>query len=671
LVHLHPKFSRLFLHRAHLLYNYTEKVAPLPRMRELARELKVNTILEMKAQPITTFSKEQLRTFPSQSGVYLMRNADSKVIYVGKAKNLRARIRSYFGKGDGRRKVYFLRQEIYHIETLVTESERQALVLESDLIKKYKPHYNARLKDDKAHLLVRIDLEQTWPRLELVRKVEDDSARYFGPFAFSHELYTLMDVIKRSIPLRTCSNRVFSNRVRPCLEHQIKRCSGPCCLDVDRQQYMEWVQQAVSILEGRNKEVIELLELKMQKASDLLLYEEAAEIRDRIGIIRNIHSEKSTYNFSMGAKDAFGLYRDGNQAELSVLMIRNGRLFEAKSFGFSELEAPDDELLSSLLTQFYDSDHKLPEEIILPFSLEDQQARRDLYSERAGRSVKISVPKRGTKFRVLTLAQSNAKQNFTTRFGTLEQGDNALKILQKELGLEQVPRTIECADISHFQGGATVGSVVHFKDGVPDKTRYRVFHLTQEGKPDDFASMAELLMRHLSRGAEENTLPDLIVIDGGRGQLSQALRVRTELSLSSPVMIGLAKKRVLPRISKSDERPQSTNVEHKPERIFVESYDIPVILAPNSKALHLLEQLRDEAHRFAITFHRKTRAKKIFRSDLEVIPGVGPKRRKALLKEFGSVSAIRAATAMEISERCSIPLKFAERILVLLTKNEK
>ncbi len=621
----------------------------------------------MKKHPTVEFSPDRLGQIPAQPGIYLMKNAEEKVIYVGKAKNLRNRVRSYFtGRDDGRYNVQFLLGKIRYLETIVTDDERQAILLEANLVKQYKPRYNIRLKDDKAHLLVRVDLNHEWPRLELVRAIRDDGARYFGPFAFGHELYTLLEIIKRTIPLRTCSDRAMNNRIRPCLEFQIKRCAAPCCFDLDRGVYLHWVDQAISILEGRNREVLGELEGEMERASRELRYEQAALLRDRLQLLRRITAEKSKLEVMPGSRDAFGIYREGSEVEVSIIRVRQGRLFEALTFGFSEVEIPDEELLASVLGQYYTSAGKLPDEILVPFALEDYRAREELYRENYARHVRFRVPLRGPKARLVLLAAKNAQQNFSSRFSA--KGDDAvLKALQGEFQLEEAPRLIECVDISHFQGGETVGAVVTFAEGRPDKSRYRRFHLSQQGTADDFASVREVVLRHLSRAAEENTIADLMIIDGGAAQLSQAVFIRNELGLSRPVMIGLAKRRGEKR-SWVPNQGAVVQLPEKPERVFVEGRAEPIVLDAHSQALHLLERIRNEAHRFAITFHRGTRSRRIFRSELELIPGIGPKRRQALLRIFGGVSELRTASIDDLVTRGRIPEKLAQRIREALNK---
>ena len=619
----------------------------------------------MKEKPKQVLSEERLKQLPSAPGVYLMKDSSGKVIYVGKAKSLRSRVRSYFSGSDTRLSIPYLLERIRSIDTLVTENERQAIILEQDLIKKYKPRYNVRLKDDKAPFVVRIDFNGEWPRVELVRKIADDGAKYIGPFAYSYELRSLLDVIRNTIPLRTCSDAVLRNRVRPCLEYQIKRCAGPCCLDVDPAQYQDWLNQAVQILEGRDKQVAAELEAQMERASRELRFEDAAEIRDRLEVLQNVGDDEHVVRFKGGSRDAFGLMRDGSQAEVSILAVRRGKLFESRTYGFSEVEEDDQELIGSVMLQYYAGTGDLPDEVFVPFELDDAAAREEVLSEQRGKKTFIKVPQRGSGRRLLSLAGESAQQNFKARFLGAGAKEKPLSALHKALQLDEVPRTIACVDISHFQGGETVASVVFFKDGVSDKEHYRRFRLPELDKPDDFEAMRQIVKRYLSRAAEENELPDLMIIDGGIGQLNQALDIRSELSLDRPAMVGLAKKRGIQSGYRDALLPAP-----KPERVFIPGAQTPIVLKPGSSELHLVERIRDEAHRFAITFHRERRNRRTFTSELDKVPGIGEKRRLALLREFGSVQAIRESSAQDLIERCGIPQKLAERILLALNQEK-
>ncbi len=622
----------------------------------------------------------RVRAMPELPGVYLMKDANSDVIYVGKAVSLRARVRSYFNNTDRRVQIQHLLEKIDDIDTIVTEDERQALVLEIDLIQKFKPRYNIRLKDDKAPLMVRIDMNSDFPRLELVRKREHDGARYFGPYPFRYELSALLDGIDRALPIRTCADRVMKNRVRPCLQYQIKRCAAPCCLPVDQKEYLGWIEEAVSILEGDTQGVIDEVYSRIHAASGQLRFEDAALLRDRVRILEKVQESRASVFYGDGDIDAFAMYREGNSVEVSILRAWNGKLSEGETFGFTDVSIPDDEVLSSVISQFYSSTNRLPEEVLLPFVLDDMDFYEKVLSEKRGEKLSVKVPQRGLKFRLMELARINAKENFEARFSSEKKQERILEALRETLQLDQVPRVIECVDISHIQGSSTVGAVVCFKDGLPDKSRYRYFHLSQEGKPDDFASMNETVRRHLSRGMEEGTLCDLLVIDGGPPQIVQALSVRKELGLTYPVILALAKKRDMERTRRVQKKnmvrtvlPASSRtyqLSKKPERIYIEDNPAPLILPSGNEVLKLLERIRDETHRSAITFHRKTRSRRQFKTPLDDIPGLGPQRRKKLLSVFGSIARIRKASAEELVQRAGISKKLAGIILSKLNTDE-
>ncbi|HMO18650.1 MAG TPA: excinuclease ABC subunit UvrC [Oligoflexia bacterium] len=611
--------------------------------------------------------KNKIRSFPDLPGVYLMKDSAGEVIYVGKAKRLKPRVSSYFSGGDGRARIEFLLEKINDIEIIITEDERQALVLELDLIKQYKPHYNIRLKDDRAPLMLRLDRNSKWPRFELTRKKLHDGAQYFGPYPFSYELTTLLDAIERTIPLRTCTDRVLLNRVRPCMQHQIKRCAAPCCLEVSESDYDKWIDEAVSILEGNTDEIVLSMEERMIKAADQLRFEEAAEYRDKIKTLKQIQLDKTQMYYGEDDIDAIALYREGRSVEVSIIRTINGRLSGSVTYGFTDVLIPDDEIVSSVISQYYRAGTRVPSRILLGTLTEDLEWYEEILSDTSGHRVEILSPQRGLKARLMDLARANVKENFEARFSQEKKSERVLSALKDILGLDQIPRLIECIDISHIQGSSTVGAVVCFRDGSPERSRYRHFHLSQEGKPDDFASMYETVERHLSRGREEGTLCDLLVIDGGPPQIVQALKVRDSLSLTYPTIIALAKKRDQKgrKVSRVD-IPKSSGrvykIASKPERIYIERLTEPLVLSPDNEVLQLLERIRDETHRVAISFHRDTRSKKQFQGPLDKIPGLGPKRKRALIKTFGSIKNIREATEEDLIVRGELPRPLARRI---------
>jgi len=417
--------------------------------------------------------RAQVGNFPKLPGVYLMKDARGAVIYVGKAKDLRARVRSYFAGTDERLQVEFLLKRIRAIDTIVTENEQQAFVLERDLITQHKPRYNIRLKDDKAYLCIRVDENAAWPRLELVRKVVNDGARYFGPYSFSYELRALLDIIKRVVPLRTCTDTVFFNRARPCLEYQIKRCAGPCTLPVDPAEYRRWVKQAIAVLEGKTDPVMRELTASMEAASNDLRFEDAAAVRDRLQVLEHFKKGASLIASRGEERDVFALYREEGLAVVSVLKVRNGRVADNTNFSFNEVQVADDELLESVLEQFYGGSREIPPEIVLPFEPENLSILREDLKSRRESACEFVVPQRGIKARLLNLALVNAKQHFSATFDAETRTIEIARGLARLLGLQQMPRRIECVDISNFQGSDIVGAIVAFFDGQPDKQRYR------------------------------------------------------------------------------------------------------------------------------------------------------------------------------------------------------
>jgi excinuclease ABC subunit C len=595
---------------------------------------------------------------PSAPGVYLMRDEARVVLYVGKAKVLRERLKTYFTGGDGRYQIEYLLKRVVGFETIVTQTEEQAFLLERDLIAKYKPRYNIRLKDDKSYLSIRIDERAEWPRLELVRKPENDGATYYGPYAFSGELRNLLEVIKKVIPLRSCSDAVLYNRQRPCLEYQIKRCCGPCCLPVAQSEYRELLKQAVAILEGKTSSTIKQMTKRMEAAAEGLRFEEAAAWRDRIEVLSSFQAGHSLITFRGENRDVFGVVREGDQAAVCVLLVRHGRISESKPFILHDVQVSDEELLEGVVQQYYEGGREIPCEVIVPSELVNSSLLEAGLSARRGGKVAVVSPQRGSKARLLSMAELNARHAFANSRTHESEWDTVAKGLRETLGLRQSPRRVECVDISNFQGSDTVGAVVVFFDGVADKGSYRRYNLAHQDTPNDFASMYEVVSRRLKRGAEENSLPDLLVIDGGAGQLSMALQARDDLGLGVEV-VALAKMR-------TESEVQSLEVQRKPERLYVPGLEEPLLLDEGASVTRFLSRIRDEVHRFVITFHRNKRAKRVFRTRLDEIQGVSDEMRRRLLSHFKTVDGIELAPAEEIARIGRMPLRLAQRILVSL-----
>jgi len=602
--------------------------------------------------------KAEAASLPELPGVYLMKDQEGKVIYVGKAKNLRARVLNYFQGGDGRHHVSFLMHRVCSFDRIYTETEKQAFLLERDLITKYKPRYNIRLKDDKAYLSIRIDIEAQWPRLELVRRRSNDSALYFGPYAFSYELRTLLEVIKRVVPLRTCSDVVFHNRQRPCLEYQIKRCAGPCCLEVDYRKYQGWVKQAISILEGKAEPLIESLESNMERASGELRFEDAAAYRDKIDILKNFSRQRYAVSSGGESRDVFGLHREDSYAALAVLQVRDGRISDNKNYALQELELSDQEIIEASIMQYYERASVIPNEVIVPFELSGSKVLEEFLSDRRGESVQIVAPQRGIRFRLLGMAQLNARQHFIGSFEAEQRYEQIAVKLASKFKLKQVPRRIECIDISQLQGSDTVGAIVSFFDGSPDRARYRQYKLSQEGKPDDFSSIYEVVHRRLKRGIKQEDLPDLLVIDGGKGQLSKALQARDELGLELEI-VALAK-------SREERVVKSKKAGAKPERVFLVPSGVPIDLKEGEAETRFMSRVRDEVHDYVIRFHRKRRQNRLKRSIIDEVSGIGPERKRRLIKGFGSIEKMRVAELSELARVGRMPLSLAERLKVKL-----
>ncbi|HEX9786626.1 MAG TPA: excinuclease ABC subunit UvrC [Candidatus Binatia bacterium] len=605
---------------------------------------------------------EKLANLPSRPGVYLMRDKAGKVIYVGKAKDVRARVRAYFNNSDERSQIQFLLRRIEDIETLVTGNDKEALILENNLIKQYKPRYNIRLKDDKSYLSIKVTTEHPWPRILATRKIVKDGNRYFGPFSSALAARETIDIIEKHFLLRNCTDHNFRNRSRPCLQYQIKRCLAPCVLSVSQEVYREQVRQAMLFIEGKQQQLIGELRQRMQAKSDALEFEAAARIRDQIQAVEKT-LEKQRMVAHWGAdQDIFGLYREGGFIEVQVLLVRQGKLTENLSYSLQDLEFPDEEIVGSLLTQFYQGQRFVPDEILLPVNLEDREAREEYLAERKGKPVEILNPQRGDRRHLVQMAEENARQSFAERHDQEKAREIMLRELQTQLRLKRYPQRIECFDISTIHGSHAVGSMVTFIDGEPEKNFYRHFRIKtidESSGGDDFGMMLEVLKRRFSRGKEEADLPDLIVVDGGRGQLAMALTAMAELGIQGVDAVGLAKMRV-------QAAARSAEIERLEERVFLPGQSNPVVLKRNSNALFLLQRVRDEAHRFAITHHRKLRSKQTLYSALDRIPGVGGARKRALLRTFGSVKRIEEASLEELLQVPSMNEQVARDILQAL-----
>lgn len=591
--------------------------------------------------------KETLAVLPNAPGVYIMHDAEGKVIYVGKAVILKNRVRSYFRPASQvSPKVRAINAHVASIETIVTASEMEALILECNLIKKYRPRYNIDLKDDKTYPYLKITVQEAYPRMVLTRRVLKDGARYYGPFADAGALRDTMKLIRTMFPLRHCRNL---NAKRPCLQYHLHRCLAPCTGKVPVSEYRQLVDSVLMLLDGKVSQLEKDLKEKMYAASDRMEFEAAARYRDSLLNLKKL-AEKQKATTESGDRDVVGLAMDDSGVCVQVFFIRGGKILGRDSFFLDqEVGEPGSEILADFLKQYYHENHRPPREILVSQELEDSD--RTLFSRWLStlneKTVNLLVPQRGLKHDLVLMAVNNARKNLEERLrrghASLETDLDAAEQLQKALGLTTSLERMDCFDISHNQGRETVASMVVFRNGSPSKKDYRRYKLrSTEGKPDDFKSMQEVVYR---RYKDLEDLPSLIVIDGGKGQLSSALEVIRGLGISQVPVIGLAKRE---------------------EEIFKEGAHTSILLDKMSPALHLIQHIRDEAHRFAITYHRKRLAKRNLVSVLDHLEGMGPKRRAALWKRFGSLDAMREASIDDLAAVEGMNRVVAERVHTFL-----
>jgi excinuclease ABC subunit C len=623
---------------------------------------------DAQVEPPQRSIAEILDCLPTDPGVYLMKDRRGAVIYVGKAANLRNRVRQYFqpASGDTRAFVPLLEGIVADIETVVTSNEKEALLLENNLIKRHQPRFNVKLTDDKNYLVLRLDPRAQWPRLEVVRKIADDGAQYFGPYHSATACREALRVVNRHFQLRICTDHTLESRQRPCLQYQIKRCMAPCVKPVAPDEYAAQVRFVGLFLEGKNDELLEDLRTRMREAAASMAFERAAMLRDQIRALESVLESQRVVLDTFADQDVFGFYREGQAVEIVVLFIRQGKLVGNRAFSFGKQEFPDDEILSSFLGLFYDMQALPPAEVLLPFAIVDTDVKSDWLSEKRGKKVEILTPQRGDRRALLELARKNAASSFVSRRDRGKDSEATLARLQRRLGLSRPPRVIECFDISHVQGTDPVASMVVFVDGEPAKARYRTYRIRHAQGGDDFASMYEVLSRRFRRGrdttdeADSWRLPDLLVVDGGKGQLGVALAAARDVGIdigpgTGLPIVALAKERDVVAsddpaapTAKDGEGTKAGARSSRPDRIFLAHGKDPIPIGPSSAEMYVLARLRDEAHRFAVGFHRSQRKRRTLRSALASIPGVGPVRQRALLRRFGSLKKVAEATLEEL-----------------------
>ncbi|MGA2286690.1 MAG: excinuclease ABC subunit UvrC [Dehalococcoidia bacterium] len=602
---------------------------------------------------------ERVGALPNKPGVYIFRNEEGRVIYVGKAASLRNRVRSYFGSPRSMEpKVRALASTIAEFDYIVTNTAQEALHLEATLVKRHQPVFNVRLKDDKHYPYLKIDIQNKWPRVEITRRIENDGARYFGPYASASSVRRTLDVVKRLFPWRPCTEEVTGDRQRPCLDFFIGRCIAPCSGACSEAEYDEVIREVILFLEGRTENVLRALRAQMDEASRNMQYERAAILRDQIRAIENVSEAQVTAYARPTDEDVFGLARSDGEAVAQVLFVRGTKMIGGDHFPLDGAKGePDAEVMNGFLKQFYESSTYVPRTVLLPLEIPEELEIEDWLSERRGGRVRLVTPRRGNKRRLVAMATDNAREalevsrlRWLTDTGKTRQ---ALDELQEELNLPALPNRIECYDISDMMGAHPVGSMVVFIGGRPRRAEYRRFRIKSVEGANDVAMMAEVLQRRFKRAAQAveaqeaaqaegwGALPDLLIVDGGKAQLNAALDVLREAGVPFIPAAGLAKQQ---------------------EELYVKDVSEPILLSRKSQALYLLQRVRDEAHRFAITYHRSVRQKAGTRSALDAIPGVGPKRKRALLRKFGSVREIREASVDEIASTVGFTRSLAERV---------
>ena len=594
---------------------------------------------------------EKVSHLPTTPGVYLWRDKYQRIIYVGKAINLRNRVRSYVQQDVNRSvKVTAMMRRAWDVETIQTKTEMEALILEATLIKEHHPKYNIMLRDDKTYPYVKITVQEDFPRLFMTRRLERDGAKYFGPFTDVTAVHHVLRILRSYYPLRTCKSMKVE---RPCLQYHMHYCEGPCMQYVTVESYRKYIDDIVALFEGKQVKVIQEITSKMEQASEDLEFELAAKYRDDLLSIQKVQ-EKQRMVTQRGDMDVLGMAIDGPMACIQLFFIRSGRLLGRENY-FVQHEGDSPELvMTEFIKQYYGGSTFIPKELLLPMDSVDRELFSEWFSSIKGQQVDVSVPQRGYKKDLIKMAEENA-QNFLAERRrqwqyTIDKAGGAVKKLAEVLDLPRLPERMECYDISHMQGAETVASMVVFEGGKPAKREYRRFKLkTVQGKPDDFASMAEIMERRY--GNEKDwPMPDLIIIDGGKGQLNAALPVIRAMGVTDVPVISLAK-----RI----------------EEVFVEGESESIILEHHTPELQLLQQIRDEAHRFAITYHRRLRGKRNLESVLDHIEGIGPKRRKALYKHFGNLDAMRVAELEELESVEGMNKKAALAVYEFFRRNLK
>ncbi|MFW6118892.1 MAG: excinuclease ABC subunit UvrC [Planctomycetota bacterium] len=610
----------------------------------MAGKAKEQTRVTMSVQ-ISDQLRRKIDELPRRPGVYLMKDARKEVIYVGKAKDLRARVRSYFQEsGEDWRLICRRIGQVEDVDVVVTASEKEALLLESNFIKQFRPRYNVNFRDDKSFVSIKIDRTEPWPRPVVTRRLEDEDALYFGPYASARAARKTMKVLQDVFPLRRCSIRQCRRRERPCLYGEMGKCAAPCCSDVSEEEYDHIIEQVVMFLKGRADDLLDDLREQMERAAEELNYEKAAAIRDRIRAVRETLETQHVADSAADVdRDVFGICTLDRYVSTAVLFVRDGNVRDVASYRFpAELDS-EEAIFRSFLNQFYAANRFVPEEVLVPVETGDAEVLESWLSEKKGRRVRIIHPQRGPKRRLIELANRNARQAERAATSAEERRRLEMESLQRILDLSELPRNIECFDISTTQGREAVGSMVVFREGEPDKSSYRRYRIRDIEGQDDFAMMEQVFRRRYGRMVEEDSEPpELVLVDGGKGQLGVALKVLGELGVEAPDVAALAKARTAGGRQVRAERVFLP----APERNTVQ--DGPIEVPEDSYGFRLVTRVRDEAHRFAVQYHRRLRRKSSMESPLTDIPGIGEKKARRLMDHFGGLNKVKRATEEEL-----------------------
>ena len=607
--------------------------------------------------------RDKLSKVSSKPGVYLMKDANANVIYVGKAGCLKKRLASYFLRSGNSAwqmdlKTQMLIRNISDVDTIITGSEKEALILESNLIKRYRPRYNVILKDGKRYPSLRLDIKNPYPNLTIVRKTEKNNGLYFGPFSSSAAVRKTLQIIHKTFKLRKCKTKDFNRRSRPCLNYQMALCLAPCCLDVDPKIYDDIVKEVVLFLKGKTPDLIQKIRQEMISASDSQDYEKAAVLRDKMFAMEQTLEKQMAVSNDFIDRDVLGLARSGDNSLFTILFIRSGFLIGTRDFNFSEILSTDAEMIGTFIRQYYDETRFIPKEILVPASLEDAVLMEELLGKIKGEKVRILSPKRGEKVRLVKMAHQNAQKNLRELLTEISKDTQLLMRLQQRFKMGGIPWRIECFDNSSISGTNAVSGMVVFEKGKPNKSLYRKFRLKTEAAQDDCACMAEVLQRRYGKGKASEPYPDILMVDGGKGQLNTAFSVLQSLGLHKTIQ--------LISIAKKNDRKGETH-----DKIYKAGQVNPVNFSREGDLLLFLERIRDEAHRFAVSFHRRRRSKTLMQSAFDAIPGIGEKRKKMLLNHFKSIKRIREAPLEELSALPGISDKLAAEIKRRMTEDRR